>query len=135
MGSMGSMGSTGAVQRIKTGKRRRILVALRAVVISSEVERSSLQNSQCAKCATSITACFYSLAAYPSFQTSEFRVSPSGVLPFDCVQKRFSGFCGFYGFYGFYGFKGGSAAHNAIEAPQSINRAMPESLRIAGFQF
>ena len=129
MGSMGSMGSTGAVQRIKTGKRRRILVALRAVVISSEVERSSLQNSQCAKCATSITACFYSLAAYPSFQTSEFRVSPSGVLPFDCVQKRFSGFCGFYGF------KGGGAAHNAIEAPQSINRTMPESLRIAGFQF
>ena len=57
------------------------------------------------------------------------RVSPWGIPPFDYVQKRFSGFCGFYGF------KGGGAAHNAIEAPQSINRAMPESLRIAGFQF
>ena len=29
-----------------------------------------------------------------------FRVSPWGVLPFDCVRKRFSGFYRFYGFSG-----------------------------------
>ena len=27
------------------------------------------------------------------------------------------------------------AAHKNMEAPQSINRAMPESLRVAGFPF
>ena len=26
--------------------------------------------------------------------------SPLGMLPFDCVRKRFSGFCRFYGFIG-----------------------------------
>ena len=31
-----------------------------------------------------------------------------GVLPFDCVRKRFSGF---YRFYRFYRFNGGGAAH------------------------
>ncbi len=36
---------------------------------------------------------------------SGFRVSPWGVLPFDYVRKRFSGF------YGFKRFKGGGAAH------------------------
>ena len=36
---------------------RRILIALRVVVISSVAERSSLQNGQCANCAISITAC------------------------------------------------------------------------------
>ncbi len=49
-----------------------------------------------------------------------FRVSPLGVPPFDCVRKRFGGF------YGFYGFNGEGAAHKNIEAPRSINRAMPE---------
>ena len=34
---------------------------------------------------------------------SGFRVSPWGVLPLDCVRKRFSGFCRFYGFSGFSG--------------------------------
>ena len=34
------------------------------------------------------------------------------------VRKRFSGFCGF---------KGGGAAHKNIEAPRSINLAMPKS--------
>ena len=42
----------------KIMKRRRVLIALRAVVISSVAERSSLQNGQHANCATSITACF-----------------------------------------------------------------------------
>ena len=37
--------------------RRRILIALRVVVISSVAERSSLQNGQCTNCAISITAC------------------------------------------------------------------------------
>ena len=37
--------------------RRRILIALRVVVILSIVERSSLQNGQCTNCAISITAC------------------------------------------------------------------------------
>ena len=46
----------GAAQKIM--KRREVLIALRAVVISSVAERSSLQNSQHANCATSITACF-----------------------------------------------------------------------------
>ncbi|MBD9230600.1 MAG: hypothetical protein EGQ38_01205 [Dialister sp.] len=46
----------GAAQKIM--KRRRVLIALRAVVISSVAERSSLQNGQHANCATSITACF-----------------------------------------------------------------------------
>ena len=55
-----------------------------------------------------------------------FRVSPWGVLPLDCVRKRFSGFCRFYGFCGFYGFSGEGAAHKNMEAPRSINRAMPE---------
>ena len=27
-------------------------------------------------------------------------LAPSGVLPFNCVRKRFSGFCRFYGFSG-----------------------------------
>ena len=45
------------VRRIKIWKRRRILMALRAVVISSEVERFSLQNGQRADCEISITAC------------------------------------------------------------------------------
>ena len=49
-----------------------------------------------------------------------FRVSPWGVLPLDCVRKRFSGFCRFYGF------SGEGAAHKNMEAPRSINRAMPE---------
>ena len=40
---------------------------------------------------------------------SEFGVSPSGVVPFDYVQKRFSGFCGF---------KGVGAAHKNMEAPR-----------------
>ena len=34
-GSMGSEGSEGVVRRIKTGKRRGILIVLRAIVISS----------------------------------------------------------------------------------------------------
>jgi len=46
----------GAAQKIM--KRRRVLIALRAVVISSLAERSSLQNGQHTNCATSITACF-----------------------------------------------------------------------------
>ena len=46
------------VRRIKIWKRREILIALRAIVISSVVERSSLQNGQLANCAISITVCF-----------------------------------------------------------------------------
>ena len=38
-------------------------------------------------------------------QGSGFRVRPRGVLPFDYVRKRFSGF------YSFKRFKGGGAAH------------------------
>jgi len=37
------------VRRIKIMKRRRIVIALRAIVISSKVERSLLQNGQLAK--------------------------------------------------------------------------------------
>ena len=44
------------VRRIKIWKRRRILIALRAVVISSVAERSFLQNGQYANCAISFTA-------------------------------------------------------------------------------
>ena len=51
---------------------------------------------------------------------SGFRVSPWGVLPLDCVRKRFSGFCRFYGF------SGEGATHKNMEAPRSINTAMPE---------
>ena len=47
------MRNGGAAQIIM--KRRRILIALRAVVISSVAERSSLQNGQCTDCAISIT--------------------------------------------------------------------------------
>ena len=47
---------------------------------------------------------------------SGFRVSPSGVVPFDYVRKRLSGFNGFSGF------NGGGAAHKK-EAPQSINNS------------
>ena len=39
------------------------------------------------------------------FMGSRFRVSPSGVVPFDYVRKRFSGF------YRFKRFKGVGAAH------------------------
>ena len=38
------------VRRVKIWKRRRILIALRAVVISSVAERSSLQNGQRSNC-------------------------------------------------------------------------------------
>ena len=41
-----------------------------------------------------------------------FRVSPSGVLPFDYVRKRFSGFNRFGGF------NGGGAAHKNMETPR-----------------
>ena len=50
------MRSGGAAQKIM--KRRGVLIALRAAVISSVAERSSLQNDQCTNCAISITACF-----------------------------------------------------------------------------
>ena len=50
------MRNGGAVRKIM--KRRRILIALRAVVIESVVERSLLQNGQLANCAVSTTACF-----------------------------------------------------------------------------
>ena len=40
-----------------------------------------------------------------------------GVLPLDCLRKRFSGF---------YRFKGVGAAHKNIEVPQSMDVAMPE---------
>ena len=43
-GSTGSEGSTGVVRRIIIWKRRGVLIALRAVVISSVVEKSLLQN-------------------------------------------------------------------------------------------
>ena len=46
------------VRRIKIIKRRRILIALRAVVIGSVGERSSLQNGQHANRSISITAYF-----------------------------------------------------------------------------
>ena len=46
------------VRRKKIMKRRRVLIALRAVVISSVAERSLLQNGQLTICAISITACF-----------------------------------------------------------------------------
>ena len=45
------------VRRIKIWKRREVLIALRAVVISSVACRSSLQNGQHASCAISVTAC------------------------------------------------------------------------------
>ena len=57
-GSTGSEGSEGGGAAQKIMKRRRVLIAFRAVVISSVAERSSLQNGQHANCATSITACF-----------------------------------------------------------------------------
>ncbi len=44
------------VRRIKIWKRRKILIALLAIVISSVVERSSLQNGQCTDCAISVIA-------------------------------------------------------------------------------
>ena len=43
-----------------------------------------------------------------------------GVLPLDCLRKRFSGF------YRFKRFKGVGAAHKNIEVPQSMDVAMPE---------
>ena len=46
------------VRRKKIMKRRRILIALRAVVIGRALEKYSLQNGQRANCAISITACF-----------------------------------------------------------------------------
>ena len=46
------------VRRIIFIKRRGVLIALRAVVISSVAEKSLLQNGQHANCATLITACF-----------------------------------------------------------------------------
>ena len=42
-------------------------------------------------------------------QESGVRVSPWGVLPFDCVRKRFSGF------YRFYGFRGEGAAQKIMK--------------------
>ena len=42
------------------------------------------------------------------------RAGPWGVLPFDCLRKRFSRLNGFRGF------NGGGAAHKNIEAPQSF---------------
>ena len=45
-------------------------------------------------------------------QGSGFGVSPSGVVPFDYVQKRFSGFNRFRRF------NGGGAAHKNMEAPR-----------------
>ena len=50
------MRNGGAVRKIM--KRRRILIALRAVVIESVAEKSLLQNGQLANCAVSITDCF-----------------------------------------------------------------------------
>ena len=41
----------------ENNERRGVLIALRAAVISSVAERSSLQNDQCTNCAISITAC------------------------------------------------------------------------------
>ena len=77
------MRNGGAAQKIR--KRRRVLIALRAVVISSVAERSLLQNGQRTICAISITACFKSqipnpksLATHPCFQTYGYRVSPLG---------------------------------------------------------
>ena len=49
--------------------------------------------------------------------------------PLDCLRKRGSGF------YRFRGFSGGGAAHKNIEAPQSMDGAMPERLSISGFPF
>ena len=43
--------------------------------------------------------------------------APWGVLPFDCVRKRFSGF------YRFYGFSGEGAAQKNNEAPRSFDSA------------
>ena len=45
---------------------------------------------------------------------SGFRVSPSGVVPFDYVRKRGSGFNRFRRF------NGGGAAHKNMEAPRSF---------------
>ena len=49
-GSAGSVGSTvsaGKVRRKKIMKRRGVLIAFRAVVISSVAEKSLLQNAHC----------------------------------------------------------------------------------------
>ena len=46
------------VRRIKIWKRRGVLIMLRAVIIGSVGERSSLQSGRHANCAISITACF-----------------------------------------------------------------------------
>ena len=47
---------------------------------------------------------------------SGFGVRPRGVLPFDYVRKRFSGF------YRFKRFKGVGAAHKNREAPQNLGK-------------
>ena len=46
------------------------------------------------------------------YKGSGFGVSPSGVVPFDYVRKRFSGFNRFRRF------NGGGAAHKNMEAPR-----------------
>ena len=53
------------VRRIKIRKRRGASITLRAVVISSVVEKYFLQNGQCTICAISITACFKSQIPNP----------------------------------------------------------------------